>query len=113
MDVHNAFLHGDLSKEINMKLPSGFNKMEQNQRLAHSTSVPMKNGKRYRRLVGRLLYLSFIRPDLSFDVHVLSRLLHEPRLDHWTATLHVVKYLKGCPGQGILLKVQSSLLLTG
>ncbi|GAA0158979.1 hypothetical protein LIER_15871 [Lithospermum erythrorhizon] len=39
--------------------------------------------------------------------------LHEPRLDHWTTSLRVVEYLKGCPGQGILLKAHSSLQLSG
>ncbi|GAA0176050.1 hypothetical protein LIER_29112 [Lithospermum erythrorhizon] len=31
---------------------------------------------------------------------VLSQFLHAPRQDHWVAALRVVKYSKGCPGQG-------------
>ncbi|GAA0167003.1 hypothetical protein LIER_22032 [Lithospermum erythrorhizon] len=53
--------------------------MEQNQRLASSTSALVQIVKRYRWLVGRLLYLSFTRPDLSFAVLVLSQFMHEPR----------------------------------
>ncbi|GAA0167731.1 hypothetical protein LIER_22599 [Lithospermum erythrorhizon] len=39
--------------------------------------------------------------------------MHAPRFDHWTTALRVVKYLKGSPGQGILLKSACSLHLTG
>ncbi|GAA0171560.1 transmembrane signal receptor [Lithospermum erythrorhizon] len=92
--------------------PVGF-PMEQNQKLASSTSALLKDSERYRRLVGRLLYLSFLRPDLSFAVHILSQFLHQPRQDYWSAALRVVKYLKGCPGQGILLSSQSTLKLSG
>ncbi|GAA0162775.1 transmembrane signal receptor [Lithospermum erythrorhizon] len=46
-------------------------------------------------------------------VHVLSQFSHEPCQEHWSDTLRVVKYLKGCPGQGILLKADCDLHLTG
>ncbi|GAA0165079.1 transmembrane signal receptor [Lithospermum erythrorhizon] len=87
--------------------------MEQNHRLDSSTSTPLQDLERYRRLVGRLIYLLFTRPDLSFGVHVLSQFLHEPRQDHGTAALIVVKYFKRSPGQGILLKIDGDLRLTG
>ncbi|GAA0164844.1 transmembrane signal receptor [Lithospermum erythrorhizon] len=87
--------------------------MEQNQRLAGSTSAVLHDVDRYRRLVGGLLYLSFTRPDLSFAVHILSQFLHEPRQDHWSTALRVVKYLKGSPRQGILLSADCDLKLSG
>lgn len=39
--------------------------------------------------------------------------MHEPRRDHWEAALQVVQYLKACPGQGILLRSDCDLNLTG
>ncbi|KAJ9548782.1 LOW QUALITY PROTEIN: hypothetical protein OSB04_021325 [Centaurea solstitialis] len=71
--------------------------------LARSTSPLLTNVEQYRRLVGRLIYLSFTRPDLGYA----------PRRDHWHAALRVVRYLKGCPGQGILLRSDSDLHLSG
>ncbi|GAA0142152.1 hypothetical protein LIER_35526 [Lithospermum erythrorhizon] len=61
--------------------PVGFPK-EQNQRLAGSTSPLLQDVERYRRLVGRLIYLSFTCPDLSFGVQMFSQFLHEARQDH-------------------------------
>ncbi|GAA0171785.1 transmembrane signal receptor [Lithospermum erythrorhizon] len=87
--------------------------MEQNHCLGSSTSAPLQDVGRYRRLVGRLIYFLFIRPDLSFVVHVLSQFLHEPRQDHWTVVLRIVKYLKGSPGQGILFRTDCDLRITG
>ena len=67
----------------------------------------------YRRLVSRLIYLTITRPDLAYCVHILSQFMQEPRLEHWEATLRVVSYLKGTPGQGILLRAYSDLTLQG
>ena len=46
--------------------------MEQNYKLATSTSPLLDNGEQYLRLVGRLIYLSFTRLDLAYFVHILS-----------------------------------------
>ncbi|CAH9146720.1 unnamed protein product [Cuscuta epithymum] len=87
--------------------------IEQNHNLAISQSDFLADPEAYRRLVGRLLYLSFTRPDLAYAVHILSQFMQAPRQDHWTAALRVVRYLKGTPGQGILLSSTCDLTLTG
>ncbi|GAA0172344.1 transmembrane signal receptor [Lithospermum erythrorhizon] len=87
--------------------------MEQNQKLGLSTSPELVDGEKYRRLVGRLLYLAFTRPDIFFAVHVLSQFLQRPKEEHWLTALRVVRYLKGSPGQGVLLKLDNSLELQG
>ena len=35
------------------------------------------------------------RPDLSYTVGKLSQCLLEPRQQHWVATKHILKYLRG------------------
>ncbi|XP_074276256.1 uncharacterized protein LOC141600007 [Silene latifolia] len=87
--------------------------MEQHHTLGNATGPLLENTESYRRLVVRLVYLSVTRPDLSYAVHILSRFLHQPREEHMSAALRVVKYLKGSPGQGILLRADSNLNLTG
>ncbi|RVW26563.1 putative mitochondrial protein [Vitis vinifera] len=39
--------------------------------------------------------------------------MQEPRIEHWEAALRVVRYLKGTPGQGVLLRADSDLSLQG
>lgn len=39
--------------------------------------------------------------------------MQEPRIEHWEAALHVIRYLKGTIGQGILLRATSPIHLTG
>ncbi|KAL2226638.1 UNVERIFIED_CONTAM: Retrovirus-related Pol polyprotein from transposon RE1 [Sesamum indicum] len=63
---------------------------------------------RFRRLVGRLLYLGFTRPDISFAVQQLSQFLQAPRSSHWDAALHVLRYLKGTPSSGLFFSSASS-----
>ncbi|XP_074301437.1 uncharacterized protein LOC141632825 [Silene latifolia] len=86
--------------------------IEPNHRLGEATGDVIVDVESYRRLVGRLVYLAVTRPDLSYVVHVLSQFLSHPRKAHMDAALRVVWYLKGRPGQGILLRKDSSLTVT-
>lgn len=71
--------------------------MELNHKLAKADG-PLANAQQYRRLVGRLIYLTNTRSDLSYAVHILTQFMHKPLLPHWDAALRVVRYLKGSPG---------------
>ncbi|XP_019055744.1 PREDICTED: uncharacterized protein LOC109115810 [Nelumbo nucifera] len=85
--------------------------IEQNHNLALTDGPLLSDHERYRRLVGRLIYLSATRPELSYCVHVLSQFMQQPQERHWEAALRVVRYLKGNSGQGILLRSDCDLQL--
>ena len=51
--------------------PVGF-PLEQNHQLSLVDGPPISDPERYRRLVGRLIYLSVTRPELSYSVHTLA-----------------------------------------
>jgi hypothetical protein len=76
-----------------------------------NTGELLKDPCIYQRLVGRLIYLTITRPDITYSVHILSRFMHEPRQPHMAAALRVVRYLKSAPGQGLLLHSNNSLHL--
>uniref|UniRef100_A0A803NGJ9 Uncharacterized protein n=1 Tax=Cannabis sativa TaxID=3483 RepID=A0A803NGJ9_CANSA len=67
----------------------------------------------YRQLVGKLLYLTLSRPDITFVVNILSQFMSSPRTPHLQAVHHLLRYLKGSPGQGLLYSTSSSLQLHG
>lgn len=50
---------------------------------------------RFRRLVGKLNYLTVMRPDISYVVSVLSYFLNSPCHSHWDALVIILRYNKG------------------
>lgn len=86
--------------------------LDQNHQLALAKGTLLSDPKRYRRLVGRLIYLRVTRPELSYAIHILSQFMQAPRQEHWEAAVRVVRYLKWNPGQGVLLKAGQPLTLT-
>ncbi|KAL6321960.1 hypothetical protein AAG906_035874 [Vitis piasezkii] len=98
-------------RKYTLDIPCGFDLAKS--RLGLANGELLSNHRSYRRLVGRLIYLAVTRPDLAYSVHILSQFMQEPRIEHWEAALRVVRYLKGTPGQGILLRADSDLSLQG
>ena len=58
--------------------------------------------ERYRRLVGKLNYLTVTHPDITHSVSVVSQYMSSPTVDNWAAVKHILCYLKGALGRGIL-----------
>ncbi|XP_062112822.1 uncharacterized mitochondrial protein AtMg00810-like [Humulus lupulus] len=69
---------------------------------------PLADPSQYRRLIGRLLYLTLSRPDITYLVHTLSQIMYAPRTTHLQAVHHLLRFLKGSPGQGLLYSPTSS-----
>ena len=46
--------------------------MEENHKLALASGCLLADPSRYRRLIGRLIYLTITQPDLIYAVHILS-----------------------------------------
>jgi hypothetical protein len=85
--------------------------MESNLKLNQTSGTLLQDPTSYRRLVGRLLYLTITRPDISFLVQVLSKFMDAPRQPHMHAAIQVLRYLKSAPAQGLFYPSNSPLYL--
>jgi hypothetical protein len=65
----------------------------------------------YRRLIGRLLYLTITQPHLSYAVQAPIQFMSNPQTVHLQAAERVLQYLKATPGQRLFLKADSDLHL--
>jgi len=86
--------------------------MEQYLKLTQDDGELLKDPVKYRQLVGRLIYLMVTRPDIVFSVQTLNQYIPAPRKPHWDAAIRVLKYIKGSPGQGLILPSENNLTLT-
>jgi len=69
--------------------------METKHKLALATGPQLDDATWYKRLVGRLIYLTIMRLELCNAVHVLSQFMHDPKEEYMKIARRVLKYLKG------------------
>ncbi|KAM1845504.1 hypothetical protein ACFX13_019802 [Malus domestica] len=87
--------------------------MEENIKLLPTEGELLKNSSYYRRLVGRLIYLTITRPEITYPIHILSQFMKEPRKPLLDAVHHLLRYLKGAPGQGLYFPSTGNMSLMG
>uniref|UniRef100_A0A3Q7ECE1 Reverse transcriptase Ty1/copia-type domain-containing protein n=1 Tax=Solanum lycopersicum TaxID=4081 RepID=A0A3Q7ECE1_SOLLC len=69
--------------------------MSASELLTLSDGTYLTDATRYRRVLGRLQYMSFTRPDIAYAVNKLSQFMQAPSDHHWKAVKRVVQYLRG------------------
>ncbi|KAL3746442.1 hypothetical protein ACJRO7_015405 [Eucalyptus globulus] len=94
--------------EQNTKLTTA----EYDKGISQDDDLTLEDPSIYQRLVGKLIYLTMTRPDISYAVQTLSQFMHSPKQSHMNAALKVVKYLKKCLGLGILLSRRCNMEMT-
>ncbi|GJU20137.1 ribonuclease H-like domain-containing protein [Tanacetum coccineum] len=72
----------------------------------------LENNIDYQKLMGKLIYLTNTRPDISYVVHCLSQFMHYPLTSHLKIAFKVLRYLKSCPGLGVHITKTSGMFLT-
>ena len=82
--------------------------MDPNVKLGHvQGNTPIDKG-RYQRLVGKIIYLAYTRPDIAFSVGVVSQFIQSPYQEHYDTVIRILHYLKGCHGKGLLFGKKGS-----
>uniref|UniRef100_A0A1J3J2T0 Retrovirus-related Pol polyprotein from transposon TNT 1-94 n=4 Tax=Noccaea caerulescens TaxID=107243 RepID=A0A1J3J2T0_NOCCA len=67
----------------------------------------------YRKIVGKLIYLTLTRPDLCFAVNQASQYMQTPMESHWKTVNHILRYIRGTSDQGIWMGCNGSTDLVG
>ena len=85
--------------------------LETSLKLRPDSGKPITDPSLYRKLVGKLNYLTNTRPDLAYAVQFLSQFLQDPREPHWQAVMHTLRYLSKDYTKGIYLNASTALNL--
>eukprot|EP00253_Pinus_taeda_P009305 PITA_09305 len=82
-------------------------------KLSVTCTSPEVDATLYRQLVGKILYLTHTRRDLSFVVGLVARFMQTPRESHWKVAKRILCYVRGTVQFGIHYSAKASPLLVG
>jgi hypothetical protein len=87
--------------------------MEPNLKLMPDEGDFVDDPDTYRRLVGKLIYITITRPDISYAVSIVSQFMTHPRVPHMNAVIRILKYLKNAPSRGLFYQSSGHLHIEG
>jgi hypothetical protein len=87
--------------------------IDSNMKLNTEDGDPLEDINHFQRLVGKLIYLTVTRPDMSFAVSQISKFMHSPRTPHLDAINRILRYLKGTPGKEIWMRKNNTNAICG
>ncbi|XP_004301569.1 PREDICTED: uncharacterized mitochondrial protein AtMg00810-like [Fragaria vesca subsp. vesca] len=67
----------------------------------------------YQCLVGKLIYLTITRLDLTHVVSLVSRFVHSPTTHHLSIVKRILRYLKGTVSRGIVMRNNDDFKMEG
>jgi hypothetical protein len=67
----------------------------------------------FKRLVGSLMYLTTIRPDIMYGVSLISRFMETPKESHLKARKRILRYVNGTKYFGIRYSTLEDFILIG
>ncbi|KAG8499326.1 hypothetical protein CXB51_005873 [Gossypium anomalum] len=108
-----AFALKVISKFSMSKCKSASTPVALEEKLSSTSEHDRVDEKRYRSLVGCLVYLTATRPDIMYSVSLLSRFMHCCNTAHFKAAKRVLRYVKGTLGYGVMLERAEELKLVG
>jgi hypothetical protein len=112
--VHQVKYTKDLMKKFNMaELKPVSTPMSSAASLGPDEDDGAVDQREYKSMIGYLLYLTAIRPDIQFTVRLCTCFQASPLSSHRTAVQQVFRYLKHTPEFGIWYSASSSLDLVG
>ncbi|XP_059294734.1 secreted RxLR effector protein 161-like [Lycium ferocissimum] len=87
--------------------------MNQKEQLCKDDGAEKVEETYFRSLIGCLMYLTTIRPDILYDVSVLPRFMHCPSEVHLKAAKRIVRYIKGTITYGVKFQKSQPVKLFG
>ena len=85
--------------------------IEYNHRLNYHDGEPLFDATLCRQLVGSLIYLTVTCYDISYAVHIVSKVMAAPRSPHYAAVIKILRYMKGTIFDGLYFSSHSALTL--
>ena len=67
----------------------------------------------YKQIIGSLMYLTNMRPDIWFVVSTLSQYMVKPKHIHLVGSKHAMRYLKGALDYGLRYASDGEIILHG
>lgn len=80
-------------------------------KLSNDDGILLSNPASYRKLIGKLIYLTITRPNICYALNKLSQYMDQPREPHYQIVHQILHYLNGTLGQGLFFSSKGTLVL--